>query len=97
MANSPPATKRKRTEPDDTAIKRGDPWFEDGNIVLQAETTQFKVYSGILSRQSEIFADMLTVPQPQSTEESVEGCAVVRLTDSAQDWTHALKAIFERR
>ncbi|KAI0783929.1 hypothetical protein BC629DRAFT_1518200 [Irpex lacteus] len=35
-------------------------WFEDGNVVLVAETTGFRVYRGLLARHSEIFHDMFS-------------------------------------
>lgn len=92
--------KRKRTEEDADAkaIVRSDLWFEDGNIVLEAERTQFKVHRGLLSRNSSVFRDMFTVPQPSTTEEEmVEGCAVVQLSDSAADVTYVLQALCERR
>jgi hypothetical protein len=34
-------------------------WFEDGNIIIQAQNVQFKVYKATLSRRSQIFADAL--------------------------------------
>jgi hypothetical protein len=38
---------RDNTDSDVPSPKHGEPWFNDGNIVLQAESTQFKVYGGI--------------------------------------------------
>jgi hypothetical protein len=96
---TPPHPKRKRTEGlenDPVTIQRGDPWFEDGNIVLQAELTQFKVYGGILSGKSDIFKDMFAMPKPQAGEELL-GCPVVHMMcDTAQDWHHVLKALCDR-
>ncbi|TEB27382.1 hypothetical protein FA13DRAFT_1794787 [Coprinellus micaceus] len=34
-------------------------WFEDGNIIIQAQNVQFKVYKAILSQRSQFFADAL--------------------------------------
>lgn len=78
-------------------ILRGCPWFEDGNIVLQVERTQFRLYQGLLAYSSEIFADMFAIPQPTTPGHTVDGCAVVELADSARDWEHVLKALFQRR
>ena len=50
-------------------------WFEDGNIIFRAENTLFKVHRGILRRQSEVFDDLLTLPQPIDVE-TVDGCHV---------------------
>lgn len=51
----------------------GDPWFEDGNIILMPESgskhsseaqVAFKVHRGMLARHSEIFQSMFDIPQP---------------------------------
>lgn len=54
-----------------TPCTRGDPWFQDGNIVLMPESgsksesqVAFKVHRGVLSRHSEVFQTMFEVPQP---------------------------------
>ncbi|KAJ7106402.1 hypothetical protein C8R43DRAFT_1045799 [Mycena crocata] len=70
-----------------------DLWFEDGNLVIQAGDTQFRVYRGILAKRSPIFQDMLSLPQPADSE-LVAGCPMVRISDSALEATAFLKAIF---
>lgn len=45
-------------------IPSADVWYDDGNVVLAAENQAFRVYSGILAQQSQIFADMFAIPQP---------------------------------
>lgn len=100
--------KRQRTEVDvsetepvvvndtNTTPKRSAPWYDDGNIVLEAELTQFRVYRGILCESSEVFKDLFSVPQPPSAEVLVDGCPVVHLSDSADDLQHVLKALYQR-
>ncbi|KAF7967544.1 hypothetical protein HWV62_33964 [Athelia sp. TMB] len=80
-------------------VTRSDVWLEDGNIVLQAEGTQFKVYRGILALNSPIFDDMFSMPQPVAGPETqtVEGCPVVHLMDSAVDVKIVLQALCQRR
>ncbi|KAJ7612159.1 hypothetical protein FB45DRAFT_939988 [Roridomyces roridus] len=70
-------------------------WFKDGNIVLQAGNTQFRVYEGILAARSPVFRDMLSSPQPPGDSEIVEGCPLVRLHDDPAEATVFLKAIFD--
>ncbi|KZP23445.1 hypothetical protein FIBSPDRAFT_930520 [Athelia psychrophila] len=78
-------------------ITRSEVWFEDGNVVLQAERKQFKIHRGTLARASSVFRDMFTLPQPPiSQEETVEGCIVVQLSDSAADLEIVLQALIER-
>ncbi|KAJ7672430.1 hypothetical protein DFH06DRAFT_1467891 [Mycena polygramma] len=67
-------------------------WFEDGNLVIQADTRCFRVYRGVLGAQSPVFRDML--PQPADSE-TIEGCPVVRLPDSEGDVACFLRAIFD--
>ncbi|KAJ7612164.1 hypothetical protein FB45DRAFT_940000 [Roridomyces roridus] len=69
-------------------------WFEDGNIVIQAGNSQFRVHRGILAACSPVFQDMLSVPQPPESE-LVEGCPLVRLSDHSEEVAVFLKAIFE--
>lgn len=101
MASSsePAPTKRPRTDSDEpVTFTHSDLWWEDGNIVIQAETTQFRVYKGHLATHSEIFRDMFSIPQPSmDPKETVEGCPVVQVSDTAEDWTYILQALLERR
>ena len=79
--------------------RRGDPWFEDGNLILVAGNVEFRVYKGPLIVQSGFFKDMLSLPQPQdglvACASSGPSCAVVPLTESAQDVRHFLRTFFE--
>lgn len=68
-------------------------WFDDGNVVLQAENVRFRVHRSILSKHSPIFANLFTFPHPV-TETTVEGCPVVHLHDGYQDVEHFLLAVY---
>ncbi|KAJ3501510.1 hypothetical protein NLJ89_g9306 [Agrocybe chaxingu] len=79
-------------------IVRGEPWFKDGNIVLVThdEPTAFRLHRGVLERHSEIFKDMLGLPQ---TEESdtlhFEGCQVVMMHDQPQELSNLVMALYD--
>ncbi|KAK7025086.1 BTB domain-containing protein [Favolaschia claudopus] len=88
---SSPPTKRQRTE--DEPITRSDTWFPDGNVVLQARNTQFRVHWGVLTLHSSVFSDMQGLPQPPE-QPSVEGCPVVELQDDEEDLKFLLKALY---
>ena len=79
------ATKRKRSDNENPLIiTRSDFWLKDGNVVLQAEGTQFKVHQSILSIRSAIFSDMFSAPGPQpSGEPLVEDCPIVHLSETS--------------
>jgi hypothetical protein len=60
-----------------------DVWFNDGNVLLQAENILFKVYQGFLVKESPLFQDMFSLSQPETATESHDGCAF----SSAQSMT----------
>jgi hypothetical protein len=71
-------------------------WFEDGNIVLQAEETLFRVHQSVLSRHSSIFKDTFAMPQPPSQENKyTEGCPVLPLSDTAEDINNLLSLLYD--
>ncbi|KAJ7432200.1 hypothetical protein B0H11DRAFT_1940908 [Mycena galericulata] len=99
--SGPSAGKRRRmdSEPHDpdsgsTPVVRSKIWMPYGDVVLQAEsTTQFRVNRDVLAHQSSVFADMFAVPQPPN-EPSVEGCSIIHVSDSANDWELLLDVIY---
>lgn len=92
-------TKRSRTEDcgDSQEVKRGVPYYNDGNIILDVDGTHFRVYKGILAASSTIFADMFSIPQPESGGQLVSECPIVKMMDSTEDWQYVLEALFERK
>lgn len=90
------------SSPQEPPVKHVDLWFSDGSVVLQAESTLFRVHKSQLARRSVVFSDMFTLPQPVVTtshatfaDESYEGCPVVRLHDSAEDVSNLLLALYD--
>ncbi|KAF5336316.1 hypothetical protein D9611_006479 [Ephemerocybe angulata] len=73
-------------------------WFEDGSVVLQAESTQFRVHFGVLGNYIPFFEGMAdsSFPQPEG-EPTVEGAPVMTLHDSAEDVKHMLTALYTDR
>jgi hypothetical protein len=75
-----------------TTKRCNDVWFEDGTIVLQAEDTLFRVYKGILARNSSVLSDMFVVGGPSSSsDEMVDGVPCVQIHDSATETRHFLR------
>lgn len=71
--------------------------MSDGNIVIEAENCQFRVHKSILARNSAVFADVFALPEAsEAAVRVVEGCQVVEMSDKAEEWTHVLKALYER-
>ncbi|KAI5896291.1 uncharacterized protein SCHCODRAFT_01170455 [Schizophyllum commune H4-8] len=85
-------------------IIRSSLWIPDGNIVLEAEHTQFKFYRGLLARHSTFFRNLFDSMFPPGSDphieddiELVEGCPVVCLADSADDVGYMLHFIVDTR
>ncbi|KAJ7185844.1 hypothetical protein C8R46DRAFT_1207960 [Mycena filopes] len=93
-----PSTKRKRVEPDSpdtpaSAPIRSNIWKPFGDIIFQAESTQFRVSRDILAPQSCVFKDMFSMPQPPN-EPTIEGCQIVHVSDTAKDWELLLEVLY---
>ncbi|EPT05740.1 hypothetical protein FOMPIDRAFT_33876, partial [Fomitopsis schrenkii] len=70
-------------------------WLNDGNVVIGAETTAFRVHRSVLSLHSDVLRDMFTLPPPTDDgQEMMEGYPVVRVSDMAADMRHMLKALY---
>ncbi|KAK7000538.1 hypothetical protein R3P38DRAFT_3056126, partial [Favolaschia claudopus] len=65
-------------------------WFSDGNLILEAENTSFRVYGQLIAAKSTILADILSLPHY-----SVDGIPVVRLMDSDADVEALLRALLD--
>ncbi|KAF9485854.1 hypothetical protein BDN70DRAFT_870761 [Pholiota conissans] len=78
-------------------LPQGEPWFEDGNIVLitQENPTAFRIHRGVLSRHSEIFSDMLALPQPVTNTEFYMNCQVVTIYDLPSELSNLIKALYD--
>ncbi|KAF7297684.1 BTB domain-containing protein [Mycena kentingensis (nom. inval.)] len=100
MSTDAPHVERRREDENDALIpvKRSpEYWFDDGNIILQVESTQFRVMKSVLAMHSAVFADMFKIPTPVN-ETLVDGCPVVVLVgDTAQDWLYLFSEIFPKR
>ncbi|KJA16270.1 hypothetical protein HYPSUDRAFT_147960 [Hypholoma sublateritium FD-334 SS-4] len=87
----PPSKRRRQVESDETPdsdepVKQSARcWFDDGNVILQAERVQFRVHRSVLAYHSDIMKDCFGCPQPEDAE-TLDGCPVTHLPqDSAAD------------
>jgi hypothetical protein len=101
MSEVPPSAKRKRTEqdpseptPSDTTPIRSKIWMQYGDIILQAESTQFRINRDVLAKQSSVFRDIFSLPQPPN-EPTIEGCPIVHVSDTAKDWELLLEVLYD--
>ncbi|KAI1795310.1 hypothetical protein LXA43DRAFT_992303 [Ganoderma leucocontextum] len=70
-------------------------WLPDGNIILVARNTAFRVYRALIAAQSTVFEDMFTVSTSNS-DELFEGCSVVHLSDSPEDLAHLFRILLPK-
>lgn len=73
-------------------------WFDDGNIVLIAGKTCFKVHRSVLSRYSDVFSDMFSIPQPEKPEfssNSIDGCPTILLHDAPEELEIFLTILYD--
>ncbi|KAM5539618.1 hypothetical protein V8D89_006727 [Ganoderma adspersum] len=70
-------------------------WFDDGNIVLVARETAFRIYRGLLAGQSTVFSDMFA-SSTSSPDETFDGYPVVHLSDSPHDLAHLLRVLLPK-
>ncbi|THH12204.1 hypothetical protein EW146_g7781 [Bondarzewia mesenterica] len=81
--------------------RRGDPWFDDGNVILLTQTEDssddvaFKVHRGVLSRQSEIFRTMFEIPQLPSDVDILDDCPLVRMYDLPNELSCLITALYD--
>ncbi|TDL16681.1 hypothetical protein BD410DRAFT_776883 [Rickenella mellea] len=72
-------------------------WFDDGNIILTTNASLFRVHRCLLSMNSPVFADMLSMPQPEHVEDGYEGFPLVEISDNDTDFTHLLCFFYDHR
>ena len=77
-------------------------WFEDGGVIIQAGSSLYRVFRGILTARSNVFNDMMkscTIPSSTSRKntetDTMDGVPFLRLQDDEKDVTHFLKAVFD--
>ncbi|KAJ7502482.1 hypothetical protein B0H11DRAFT_1712643 [Mycena galericulata] len=75
-------------------------WYADGNFILRADDTIFRIYRGALTSKSTVFRTICATrhDSPASEEDRdglIEGCPILVLTDRAQDMEYFLCAIFD--
>jgi hypothetical protein len=80
-------------------VARSDPyWLDDGNVILLAESTMFKVHQSVLSKHSTMFRTMFSLPQPSMDVTNPScGCPQVGLQDLAKDIEFMLRAFYGER
>ena len=72
-----------------------DLWFDEGNVVITALGKSFKVHSGVLSRHSDVFRELLSSRALAALPERLGGCPVVRTDDKGDSLGMMLRIIYD--
>ncbi|KZT20208.1 hypothetical protein NEOLEDRAFT_1141046 [Neolentinus lepideus HHB14362 ss-1] len=88
--HSPTPGAQQRSRPKPVYQRCTELWFEDGNVIFQAQMTFFRVHRGVLAANSSVFKDMFSFPQPPTVTIVPE----VELHDTAKEVEHFFKTIF---
>ena len=67
-----------------------DLWYEDGNVILQAESTGFRLFKSVLARESSVMKEVI---ESHQGVQLFENCPVISLNDTAEDLTVLLECI----
>ncbi|KAF7312967.1 F-box domain-containing protein [Mycena kentingensis (nom. inval.)] len=73
---------------------RSSVWYDDGNIIVQAETTRFRVYGGALAFHSPVLKAI--VDSLDENSPTADGCRIVHVSDAALDVEEVLKKLFHQ-
>ncbi|PPQ86563.1 hypothetical protein CVT24_007623, partial [Panaeolus cyanescens] len=78
-----------------TCTQIPDLYFPDGNLILKAQHTIFKIYRHFLCARSVVFKDMFEFPPPREGNLMWRDCVVVELWDDERDVEVFLRALFD--
>lgn len=87
-----PRTRSAKPIPPEALERYEEFWLEDGNIVLVAQNVAFRVYQGLLTKQSAVFKDLFSSAETRA-DETYDGVPVVRLFDSPVELRHLFRVL----
>ncbi|KZT07195.1 uncharacterized protein LAESUDRAFT_713694 [Laetiporus sulphureus 93-53] len=70
-----------------------DLWYDDGNVILCAGHSWFRVHRTMLLQHSPVFRDMFMIP-PSPDVEMIDGCPVIFLPDDPTHLEYLLRTIY---
>ncbi|KAM5539614.1 hypothetical protein V8D89_006723 [Ganoderma adspersum] len=79
----------------DNIQRHSEIWFDDGNVVLLARGTAFRIYRGLLASQSPVFAEMFAPSTSilDKAAKTFDECPAVQVDDSPYDLAHLLRLL----
>ncbi|KAF5360343.1 hypothetical protein D9756_005084 [Leucocoprinus leucothites] len=95
-------TPEAKDDPPPSVFSRDDEWYlEDGNVVLLVEHRLFRLHKFMLTRESDFFRTLLSLPQRNVTSDGkIEGesddCPIICTGDTYEDFKALCWAIYAR-
>ncbi len=85
-----------------TVERDTDFWFFDGNVVLLAQgNVAFRVHQGVLALHAEFFASKFQqfpqILRGPTEEETIDGCPIIPLDDTAYDIRQLLLSMYRKK
>lgn len=74
-------------------IPSKDFWFDDGNVILIAGESSFRIHRSVLSQNSSVLRQLLDLPRPSGSA-LMDGCPVIYLPESAHHIGALLGALY---
>ncbi|KIY48425.1 hypothetical protein FISHEDRAFT_73622 [Fistulina hepatica ATCC 64428] len=68
-------------------------WYSDGSLIIHASSTLFCIHRGFLAKNSSFFDDLTTFACI-ADELHLDGCPVVEVSDSPEEWAELLGALY---
>ncbi|KAF7288380.1 F-box domain-containing protein [Mycena chlorophos] len=89
--------KRKHSDSDAQVplLTRSEVWFDDGNLIVQAQNTLFRVSRGVLAYHAPGIVELLN--DPERMVDHIEGVELLVLQDAAEDVEVVFKQLFHRK
>ncbi|KAJ7796976.1 hypothetical protein B0H14DRAFT_2282058, partial [Mycena olivaceomarginata] len=69
-------------------------WMPYGDMILQVESTRFRINERVPYKLRGSGAAFVSIPLPPD-EATVEGCPIVRVSDTAKDWELLLGVLYD--
>ena len=80
------------------AAHDSDYWYDTGDLIIVSRGVAFRVWQCLLAEYSVVFRSMFKFAQstPPTARDLVDGCLVVLLDDSPEDWRQLFGLLYPR-
>lgn len=71
-------------------------WYEDGNVIIIADSTLFRVHQSMLSRRSPVFKALISLADRSDDERvnSKDACLKITIDDAKEDVERLIPSLY---